>query len=277
MAKEVDAVILSLDSLAIYKKIDIASAKPSMQERGGILHFGIDEIYPDEDFNVALFINLYIKAKEYALNNNKNLLILGGTGFYLSALIDGVSKMPSISQRSMDKAIKEIENIEDAYSKHLALDPNSKIAKNDRYRLQKWYEFWFETRLPKAQYFHENPPTAIIKEAIEIYEIEVDKEVLNDRIWKRTLQMFEDGLVNEVQALVKEYGTTPQCFKAIGIKEVIEYLQGQHSLEKTKELVYLHTRQLAKRQRTYNRSKFKGRICAKLSELNEPLLGAFKS
>ena len=277
MAKEVDAVILSLDSLAIYRKIDIASAKPSPKERGGIIHFGIDEICPDEEFNVALFINLYQKAQEYATIHNKNLLILGGTGFYLSALVDGVSKMPAISQNARDKATKEIENIEEAYNKHLEIDPHSKIAKNDRYRLQKWYEFWFETGVAKEQYFQNNPPIPVIEKPIEIYEIEVEKEVLNERIRKRTTQMFEDGLVEEVQSLISEYGKDLQPFKAIGIKEVIEYLQGQHSLEKTKELVYLHTRQLAKRQRTYNRSKFEGRISAKLSELKEPLLNAFKS
>jgi len=277
VAKEIDAVILSLDSLAIYKQIDIASAKPTFAERGDIVHFGIDEIYPNEDFNVTLFINLYKKAHAYALQNKKNLLLLGGTGFYLSILLDGISPMPKISKEAALQAKKKVQNIDAAYKEHLIHEPNSSIAKNDRYRLQKWYEFWFETGSTREEYFTQNPPQPIIKETIDIYEIEVEKEVLNERIKQRTTKMFTNGLVQEVENLVDTYGKSLKCFKAIGIKEVIEYLEGKCSLEEAKKLVTIHTRQLAKRQRTYNRSKFQHRICAKPSVLKELLLDAFQS
>ena len=74
------------------KEIDIVSAKPQKEERGNIVHFGIDEVYPNEEFDVVKFIELYNKTKEYASNHNNNLIIVGGTGFYLKALIDGLSK-----------------------------------------------------------------------------------------------------------------------------------------------------------------------------------------
>src|SRR6218665_1246559 len=91
IANKTNSIILSLDSLCVYKEIEIASAKPTLEERGNIIHFGIDEVYPNEEFDVIKFIELYKKAKDYAIKNNKNLIIVGGTGFYLKALIDGLS------------------------------------------------------------------------------------------------------------------------------------------------------------------------------------------
>ena len=87
-----NSVILSLDSLCVYKDIEIASAKPTLEERGDIIHFGIDEVYPNEEFDVIKFIELYKRTKEYCLLENKNLIIVGGTGFYLKALIEGLSQ-----------------------------------------------------------------------------------------------------------------------------------------------------------------------------------------
>lgn len=275
VAKKVDAVILSLDSLSIYKEIDIASAKPTVEERCGVKHFGIDEIYPDEEFNVTTYISLYKKALEYAQKMDKNLLILGGTSFYLHILLHGVSHLPSISQAAKDKAQQILQDKEDAYSRYQKLEKDIKIAKNDIYRLQKWFEFYFETGISKEEYFIQNPPQPVITENIPIYEIQTQTQSLRERIDLRTQMMFETGIIDEVMTLVQKYGKEPKCFKAIGIKEVIEYLEQKQSLEKTIELVSTHTKQLAKRQRTFNRSKFKQRISLELPKMQSALLKAF--
>lgn len=89
IAQQTNSIILSLDSLSVYKEINIASAKPTKVERGDIVHFGIDVLYPNEKFDVIKFFEEYKKAKEYAIKYNKNLIIVGGTGFYLKALIEG--------------------------------------------------------------------------------------------------------------------------------------------------------------------------------------------
>jgi tRNA dimethylallyltransferase len=78
LAHQTNSIILSLDSLSIYKEIDVSSAKPTFIEREGIKHFGIDEIYPNEKFDVMQFIEIYQKAKDFALHNNKNIIIVGG-------------------------------------------------------------------------------------------------------------------------------------------------------------------------------------------------------
>ena len=129
-----NSVILSLDSLCVYKDIEIASAKPTLEERGDIIHFGIDEVYPNEEFDVIKFIELYKKAKDYAISNDKNLIIVGGTGFYLKALIDGLSQGVD-SKTKLD--ISPLEAYELLYS--IDKEYMGKIEKNDRYRIEKAY------------------------------------------------------------------------------------------------------------------------------------------
>jgi len=100
LAKKLNAVILSLDSLSIYKEIDIASAKPTIMEREDIIHFGIDKVYINQEFDVIRFIKEYQDAKEYAIGHKKNLIIVGGSSFYLKVIVDGISKTPTISQQT---------------------------------------------------------------------------------------------------------------------------------------------------------------------------------
>jgi len=94
LAHKLNAIILSLDSLAIYKHIDIASAKPTLKERDNIKHFGIDIIYPNQSFDVIEYIKIYKQAKLYAQKHNKNLIIVGGSGFYLKTLLQGIVVFP---------------------------------------------------------------------------------------------------------------------------------------------------------------------------------------
>ncbi len=93
-----NAYVLSLDSLSIYKKkIDIVSAKPTLDERAGIIHYGIDYLYPDESFDVTTSIKLYHQVYAQCLKDGKNLIIVGGTSFYLKMLIEGISEyLPSV-------------------------------------------------------------------------------------------------------------------------------------------------------------------------------------
>ena len=126
IASITNSIILSLDSLCVYKDIEIASAKPTLEERGDIVHFGIDEVFPNVDFDVIKFIELYKKTKDYALKNGKNLIIVGGTGFYLKALIEGLSQ-------GVDSKIKlDIPQYE-AYELLYSVDKEymQKIEKND--------------------------------------------------------------------------------------------------------------------------------------------------
>jgi tRNA dimethylallyltransferase len=260
LAHELNAVILSLDSLAVYKEIDIASAKPSLHERDGILHFGIDCISVDDMFDVTEFHKEYQKAKKYAQDNNKNLIIVGGTGFYLKSMIEGLSKMPIISEKTNIFVEESLKNLKDLYETLFKVDENymKKIASNDKYRVQKAAEIYFQTKLTPSEYFMTNKPEPLIKtDSFKIFEIETDVNILRERISKRTQIMLKDGLIDEVISLEKKYTRAPHSMNSIGISETLDYLDSKINQKELEELISIHTAQLAKRQRTFNKSQFK--------------------
>jgi len=259
LAHQLDAVILSLDSLAVYKEIDIASAKPTPKERDGILHFGIDCIQVDESFDVVEFHKEYKKAKNYALENKKNLIIVGGTGFYLKSMIEGLSKAPTISNETDIIVQNELNDLNCVYKKLYELDKDymQKIAVNDRYRVQKAAEIYFETGLSPSKYFEINKPNPLIdKNSLNIFEIDTDVDILRKRIQKRTKMMLSDGLIDEVISLEKKYTRAPHSMNSIGISETFDYLDSKITRDELENLISIHTAQLAKRQRTFNKSQF---------------------
>ena len=188
IANKTNSIILSLDSLCVYKEIDIASAKPTKIERGDIVHFGIDEVFPNEKFDVIEFLNLYKNAKEYAEKNMKNLIIVGGTGFYLKALVDGISD-----------GLKENTNLDmslnDTYNLLYSLDKDymQKIEPNDKYRVEKAYSIYKQSGLTPSEYFLKNPKIALSPN-LPIFEILWEKDELTNRISLRTKQMIKSGL-----------------------------------------------------------------------------------
>jgi tRNA dimethylallyltransferase len=274
LAHKIDANILSLDSLAIYKEIDIASAKPTEKEQAGIQHFGIDEIKPNENFDVTTFIELYKKAKEHSIKENRHLIIVGGTSFYLNILLKGISKVPKISKEAQEKSNQLLLNLPKAHAFLNELDPiyMRSIETTDRYRIEKMLNLYFETDQTPSSYFKENPPKPTITEPLPIYEIEVERELLRERIKKRTKKMLKEGLIEEVFYLEKNYTRTPNCMKAIGIKEVLAYFDGVYNKKLMEEKIVTHTAQLAKRQRTFNRSQFQEKTLRSLKSLEELLL-----
>ncbi len=271
LAKRYNLNILSLDSLAIYKEIDIASAKPTIKERDGVKHFGIDVIYPNEKFSVATFIKLYQQAKEESIRDKRGLIIVGGTSFYLKTLIDGISPIPKISKNTVEKTLNLLQDSKKAYSFLYNIDSNymEKIKPTDRYRVEKMLNLYFETNLTPTEYFRENPPQPIIKEPITIYQIVTPREILRERIAIRTQNMLDMGLIDEVKYLIEKYTTSPNTMRAIGVKEVIDYLNGVYNIDELKEKIIINTARLAKRQRTFNRSKFKNSIDMSLEDLRD--------
>jgi len=274
LAQQKNANILSLDSLALYKEVDIASAKPTPEERKNIKHYGIDELFVNEPFDVTLFIELYKKAKEESMAEGKSLIIVGGTSFYLSALINGISDLPTISHEAKAKSNELLSDLPRAYAFLKALDPDhmSSIKPSDRYRIEKMLNLYFETNLTPTAYFEANPPKAIITDALPIYEIEVERTLLRERIVKRTQKMITSGLIDEIFYLEKKYTRAANAMKAIGIKEVLAYFDGKYTKDEMKKKIVTHTAQLAKRQRTFNKSQFKKRTLLPLEELRHLLL-----
>ncbi len=249
IAKEFNGVILSLDSLSVYKEINIASAKPTALEFESVKHFGINLIFPNEYFSVGEFIKEYEKAKSYAQNLQIPLIITGGSGFYLKAMMSGLA--PKIRDIKCDL------NLEQIYELILKIDPEfgSKFSKNDKFRLEKWYSIYATTGEIPSKFLRENTAEPIISN-LQIFEILWDREVLRDRIKIRTEKMLENGLIDEAKYLFDKYGFETKSLNSIGLKECGEFLRGELGKNELYEQICTHTAQLAKRQRTFNKSQF---------------------
>ena len=274
VAKHLDAHILSLDSLSIYKDIDIVSAKPTIVERDGVKHFGIDVICPNEDFDVTLFIKLYHKAYQSCLDDKKNLVIVGGTGFYLKILLEGISKLPSISQKTKVQTAIYLQDLDKAYTWLSDIDAlyMTGIESKDSYRIEKALHIYLETSLTPTAYFKKFPPTPTIEVPLPIYQIIWERETLRRRIALRTEMMINDGLIDEICMLEQKYSRTPNCMKSIGIKETLAYLDGIYDKKLLLEKISTNTARLAKRQTTFNNSQFNGVVKGSIDELEKLLL-----
>ena len=269
IANKTNSIILSLDSLCVYKEIDIASAKPTKIERGDIVHFGIDEVFPNEKFDVIEFLNLYKNAKEYAEKNMKNLIIVGGTGFYLKALVDGISD-----------GLKENTNLDmslnDTYNLLYSLDKEymQKIEPNDKYRVEKAYSIYKQSGLTPSEYFLKNPKIALSPN-LPIFEILWEKDELINRISLRTKQMIKSGLIDETIYLEKKYTRAPNCMSSIGIVETLEYLDGKIDKKRLEDKIIQNTLKLAKRQNTFNKGQFTNRVSNIIPSLNSEIIKYF--
>ncbi len=274
IAQFIDAYILSLDSLSIYKEIDIVSAKPTLEERAGITHFGIDYLYPDERFDVMTFIKLYHDVHAQCLKDEKNLVIVGGTSFYLKMLIEGISELPPISNETKEKTNRYLQDLQKTYDWLYGLDTlyMSNIESNDPYRIEKALNIYLETGLTPTQYFKQYPPQPTVTEPLPIYQIDIKREILRERIALRTKMMINNGLIDEICMLEKKYTRAPNCMKSIGIKETFSYLDGIYDKKMLSEKITTNTARLAKRQTTFNNSQFENVIKGSVKELENILL-----
>lgn len=274
IAQKKQCAILSLDSLSVYQEIDIISAKPTKKEREGIAHFGIDILTPIQLHNVQIFIQEYQKVRDFCQKNQHNLLIVGGSSFYLKILLEGLSDF-SLDENQRSETLAKINALGDLEKQYHFLKTIDKqwairIKPTDCYRIQRALEIYFITSKIPSLYFRENPPIPFI-ENCKIYEIVWQREFLRQRIKQRTKQMLENGAIDEVRGLLERYGKIYQWAKSIGIKEIIGFLEGQISQEELEELISTHTAQLAKRQRTFNKTQFKEHFCGEAKEVLEQI------
>lgn len=274
VAQKMNAYILSIDSLSIYKGIDIVSAKPGVEERQGIEHFGMDCLYPDENFDVTTFIKLYHEVHSKASREGKNLVIVGGTSFYLKMLIEGISTLPDISENTKNQTKEYLKDLNSTYQWLYNLDPEymGKIASNDPYRIEKALHIYLETSLLPTEYFRQFPPQPTITDPLPVYQIDIGRDILRERIALRTSIMIEEGLIDEISALEKKYTRKPHCMKAIGVKETLAYLDGIYTKKELSAKITTNTARLAKRQKTFNNSQFENVVKGSVEELEKLLL-----
>lgn len=244
LAKKLDAEIINGDSVAIYKKLDIGSAKPTKKEQENIPHHLIDIRNVDEYYSVFEYQKDVRKLIEEISSRNKRIIIVGGTGLYLKA------------------ALYDYEFTEGTTYKNYENLTNEEILKKlKEYTKEELPHINNRKRLIRLLNKYENNETITNNKDHILYNIKViglttERETLYERINYRVDNMFNNGLIEEVEALKEQYKTSRVLNSGIGYKEFYDYLYNGVSIEKVKEQIKLNSRRYAKRQYTFFRNQF---------------------
>lgn len=255
LAKRINGEIISSDSMQIYKDMDIGTAKPTKEEMQGIKHYLVDFVEPNKRYSVADFKKDAEKAIEEILKNGKVPIIVGGTGLYVDSLIYGIEyqdiKFDEKYRKELENRVEQ-EGLESLYNEAKKIDPQAmeKISSNDQKRILRVLEIYKATGKNKTEQEAESRKNGV-KYDYKVFAINMDREKLYERINKRVDIMIEQGLIQEVQDLLKKYDEFPTAMQGLGYKEVVEYLQGNISKEEMIDKVKMETRRYAKRQNTW--------------------------
>jgi tRNA dimethylallyltransferase len=255
LAQGLDAEIVNADSMQIYRGMDIGTAKPSIAQQDGIRHHLIDIVDPDQPFSAADYSAAADDVIRDILLRGKRVVVVGGTGLYIRALIHGLVDSPrgdgELRQSLQEEAVR-LGN--DAMLEKLRLvDPElaATLHPNNLVRIIRALEVHRLTGIPLSSHQKEHAFAVRRYDALHI-GISVERPLLYQRIEERVEQMLEDGLVREVDALLTAgFSRDLKALRAIGYKEIIAHLHGELSLEDAVRLIKRDTRHYAKRQLTW--------------------------
>ena len=256
LAKAVNGEIISADSMQVYKKMDIGTAKITQKEMEGVPHYLIDVLDPKEDFNVVLFQQLAKEAMECIYEKGKVPIITGGTGFYIQSIlydIDFTKNDGDTSYREQLEQLAKEKGVDYLHQMLLEVDEESAkaIHANNVKRVIRALEFFKQTGKQISKHNEEerqktSPYTFVY------FVLNHDRQVLYDRINKRVDIMLSNGLLSEVETLYKEgYDNSFVSMQGLGYKEILSYLKGECSLEDAIYILKRDTRHFAKRQITW--------------------------
>src|SRR6056297_87827 len=255
IAKRLNSEIISTDSMQIYKKMDIGTAKINEKEKEGIKHHMIDLIYPKEEFSVYDYQNLSLEIIDKLLAENKTPILVGGSGLYINSILYDLdfNKVSSDEKvRNKYYGIKEKKGKMFLYSLLEEKDKEAakKIHPNNVKRVVRALEVLEVTGKKYSQ--NNNFRKYSEKYNFIIIGLEMNRELLYNRINLRVERMIEEGLINEVEELYNEgYDKSYQSMQAIGYKEIIDYIEGNTTKEEAVRLIKRNTRRFAKRQITW--------------------------
>lgn len=249
LAKDYPLEVISADASMVYRGMDIGTAKPTLVERAEVPHHLIDVLQPDQSFSVADFLHRAEAAISAVLHKGKMPLVVGGSGYYIRALSEGLYDLPQpdvLLQAELWKVV-ESQGLEVLLQELQAASPEDaiRVQRNPR-RVVRAIEILRRTRTPPAKIPKLQPKFRYRKLILW-----PSWEWLEPRLEQRIEQMFAAGLVNEVQNLVQSFPTMPTALQSIGYKEMQAFLHGEYSLEQAKAEVLKATRAYAKRQYTW--------------------------
>ena len=254
LAKELDAEIVSCDSMQVYKRMDIGTAKPTVAEREGIVHHMLDVAEPDEDFSVSRYCNMASPIVDDILVRGKTAIIVGGTGLYMDSLIRGNDFAPFPSTGMREKL--EEKPIEEVYAQLQSVDPEAaaRLHLSDKKRIIRAMEVYLETGETITE--HNRRTQAIPPKYRPVWFAleDEDRQDLYARIDRRVEIMLKQGLIDEIRSLL-DSGIPARCtaMQAIGYKEFVAALEGHISVAEAAAQVQQSSRHYAKRQLTWFR------------------------
>jgi tRNA dimethylallyltransferase len=259
IAKKIQGEIINADSMQVYKKLKILTARPNKQEQKNIKHHLYGVIDLNEKFSTGQWLKSVIKKIKDIQKKKKIPILVGGTGLYFQSLIDGLVKIPEIPLKFRNKIrlISKRDGQEKFYKKLLKLDPKikDKFDPNDTQRSIRAYEVKSYTNVSMYDWLTKTKSEFKDSDFLKLH-IETKREKLIERINLRTSSMINKGAVNEVKKFLKLKIIKNQSVnKVIGIAELTQYLNHEITLEEAKELILIKTRQYAKRQATWARTR----------------------
>jgi tRNA dimethylallyltransferase len=259
LAKRFGGEILNCDSLQMYRHFDIGSAKLPAEEREGIRHHFLDILAPDEQFAAGEYMRQAREVMADVAARGRLPIVVGGTGFYLRALLDGLFAGPTRNRELRERLRLRAEEKGPGYLHRLLrrLDPAAagKIHSNDEPKLIRALEVCLLARKPVSELFREGRPSLQGYRVLKI-GLNPPREALYERINERARLLFENGLVEEVRGILKRgYSSTAPPFQSHGYRQAIDFLEGRLSFEEAVYHAQTKTRQYAKRQMTWFRKE----------------------
>lgn len=257
IAAQFSCEIISVDSMQVYRYMDIGTAKATEKEQKEIPHHLIDIVYPDEDYNIARFMDDAASSLETVRATGNIPLLTGGSGLYLKALLNGLFETDKINPELRKNLKNELAEKGRDYLFHKLgqCDPISaaRIHLNDTHRLLRALEIFQSTTIPWSQHLSCQTRQPLLQNTLQI-GLTCDRNVLYNRINQRVQEMLASGLLNEVKKLLEMgYLSNLKSMQAIGYRHMVNFLNGQWSWQRCLELLARDTRRYAKRQDTWFR------------------------
>ena len=258
LAKAVNGEIISADSMQVYKKMDIGSAKIRPEEMQGVKHYLVDVLEPEEEFHIVKFQQMAKEAMEEIYEKRKIPILVGGTGFYIQAVtrdIDFTEAQQENTYRAELEKLAETEGAEYLHDRLKEVDPASAdtIHANNVKRVIRALEFYHQNGTPISAH-NEEQKKQTSPYNLAYFVLNAPRDILYERIDKRVDQMLEEGLVKAVEGLKREGCHRGMVsMQGLGYKEILAYLEGEYPLEDAVRILKRDTRHFAKRQLTWFR------------------------
>ena len=259
IATKINGEIINADSMQVYKQLKILTARPNKKEQKNIKHHMYGTIDLNKKFSTGQWLKTAVKKINEIKKRKKIPILVGGTGLYFQSLIEGLAKIPEIPLKFRNKIrlIQKKEGQKKFYKKLLKIDPmaKGKFDQNDTQRTIRAFEIKSFTKISMYEWLNNTKSEFNKEEFLKLY-IDFKREDLIKRISLRSTEMIEEGAIKEVKKFIKsKIKKDLSVNRVIGIDELTQYLDKKINLDKAKELISIKTRQYAKRQATWARSR----------------------